>query len=227
LQDLSDAGPSLKSGYRRTLAKKISEIRRPEIIEALIKTLEQEGMNLPSNDQIANNGEMSRQLIRHYFEDGEEMMLALCEAMDQVYRDCLVKTAIAAHSGSRLKVFLDFFFNYLSDMGLPKPPDDAIYDALFAYANTHERVRKKLNEGYTLVQMTFAHEFQVTYPDLPQSACKELAYLVITNMYGHWKMVANIGFSERYHRVAREALDRLIESYVANYENPDDDCAPI
>lgn len=205
------------------MAKKISEIRRPEIIQALIATLNEEGMSLPSNDQIAKNGDMSRQLIRHYFKDGEDMMLALCEAMEEVYRDCLVKTAIAARDGSRLTIFLDFYFNYLSDKGLPKPADDAIYDALLAYSNTHERVRKKLFDGYSLVQMTFAHELQVTYPDLPQSGCKELAYLVITTMYGHWKMVANIGFSESYHTVARESLDRLIDSYVANYTEPEDD----
>ncbi|MEO9468671.1 hypothetical protein [Parasphingorhabdus sp.] len=204
------------------MAKKISEIRRPEIISALRTALEEDGMSLPGNDQIAKHGDMSRQLIRHYFKDGEDMMLALCEAMEEVYRDCLVKTAIAARGGSRLTIFLDFYFNYLADTGLPKPADDAVYDALLAYSNTHESVRKRLYDGYSLVQMTFAHEFQVTYPDLPQAACKELAYLVIVTMYGHWKMVANIGFSESHHRVSREALDRLIESYVANYEEPEE-----
>jgi hypothetical protein len=40
-------------------------------------------------------------------------------------------------------------------------------------------------------------------------------------MYGHWKMVATLGFSEDYNRVTREAVDRLIASYVQNYHDPD------
>ena len=166
------------------MAKKISEIRRPEIIEALQKSILSDGMKLPSYDQISQHGEMSRQLIRHYFPDEEEMMLALCETLEQAYRDSLVKSAIAATGGSRLQLFIDFYFNFLSNRGLPKPPDDQIYDALLSYANTYEPLRAKLHIGYQLVQMTFAHEIQITYPDLPQSACKELGYIIIATMYG-------------------------------------------
>jgi len=204
----------------KVLAKKISEIRRPEIIEALQKSIVTDGVNIPSYDQIANHGEMSRQLIRHYFPDEEEMMLALCETLEQVYRDCLVKSAIAATGGSRLQLFIDFYFNLLSDRGLPKPPDDKIYDALLSYANTHEPLREKLHNGYQLVQMTFAHEIQVSYPELPQSGCKELGYIITATMYGHWKMVKTIGFSESYSIVARDSVMRVIESYVDNYIEP-------
>lgn len=180
-------------------------------------------MNLPGYDSIAKHGDMSRQLVRHYFPDGDDLMMALCEAMEQVYRDCLVKTAIAAVDGRRLHIFLDFMFDQMAERGLPKPKDDSIYDALLVYAGRHEPLRQKLHDGYKLVQMTFAHEIQVTYPDLPQRACRELGYMVVATMYGHWKMVATVGFSEEYTMVARQSLDRLIESYVANYEEPEDD----
>ena len=206
------------------MAKKISEIRRPEIIEALQKSILSDGIKLPSYDQISQHGEMSRQLIRHYFPDEEEMMLALCETLEQAYRDSLVKSAIASTGGSRLQLFIDFYFNFLSDRGLPKPLDDQIYDALLSYANTYEPLRAKLHIGYNLVQMTFAHEIQITYPDLPQSACKELGYIIIATMYGHWKMVKTVGFSDSYCRVARDSIMRVIESYVQNYEEPLDEC---
>ena len=202
------------------MAKKISEIRRPEILEALQKSILADGMNLPSYDQIASQGDMSRQLIRHYFPNGDDMMMALCDSLEQAYRDCFVRSAIISTGGSRLNLFLDFYFNLLSDRGLGKPLDDKIYDALFVYATSHEPLREKLHAGYDLVQMTFAHEIQITYPDLPQSGCKELGYLIVATMYGHWKMVKTIGFSDSYTRVARDSMDRIIESYVNNYEEP-------
>lgn len=203
------------------MVRKIADIRRPEIVQALYLAIQKEGIHLPGNDQIARHGGMSRQLIRHYFDNPEDAAVALCDALAATYRDCLMKGIIAADSSRRLGVFLDFYFNFLADKGLPKPADDSVYDALFALAGTSERVRQNLRDQYTLLQQTLAHEIQISYPDLPQSGCRELGYLIVITMYGHWKMVATLGFSDRYNRVAREALDRLIESYVAHYVDPD------
>jgi AcrR family transcriptional regulator len=203
------------------LVKKIAEIRRPEIVQALHTAIQREGISLPSNDQIARHGDMSRQLIRHYFASSEDTAVALCNALADTYRDCLMKGIIAADSSRRLGVFLDFYFNFLADKGLPKPADDSVYDALFALAGTSERVRKNLHDQYSLLQQTLAHEIQISHPNIPQSGCRELGYLIVVTMYGHWKMVATLGFSDDYCRVAREAIDRLIDSYAARYEDPD------
>lgn len=205
------------------MARKISEIRRPEIVSALERVLAEEGMSLPGYDRIAKHGDMSRQLVRHYFPNPDDLMMALCEAMEQVYRDCLVKAAIASADGRRLQIFLDFLFDQMRTRGLPKPKDDAIYDALLCYAAQHEPLRQKLHDGYELVLTTFAHEIQVSYPELPQRACRELGYMIVATMYGHWKMVATVGFSDEFTLVARQSMDRLIESYVVNYVEPEED----
>lgn len=201
------------------MAKKIADIRRPEIVKALHRAIERDGISLPSYDQIAKEGEMSRQLIRHYFASSDDMAVALCDALAAAYKDCLMKGIIAADDSRRLSVFLDFYFNFLSDKGLPKPADDAVYDAMFALASTNPAVRKNLHDQYTLLQMTLAHEIQISYPDLHQNGCRELGYLIVIVMYGHWKMVASLDFSTDYNRVSRDALDRLIASYTANYQS--------
>ncbi|MGE0667840.1 MAG: TetR/AcrR family transcriptional regulator [Sphingomonadales bacterium] len=203
------------------MVKKIAEIRRPEIVQALYAAIQSDGISLPSNDEIARHGEMSRQLIRHYFPSSEDAAVALCDALAATYRDCLMKGIIAADSSRRLGVFLDFYFDFLADKGLPKPADDSVYDALFALAGTSRRVRQNLHEQYSLLQQTLAHEIQISHPTLPQSGCRELGYLIVITMYGHWKMVATLGFSTDYNRVSRQAIDRLIESYLANYVDPE------
>ncbi len=202
------------------MAKKISDIRRPEIVQALYQAIQTHGIRLPGYDQIASEGDMSRQLVRHYFAEIDDIAVALCDALADSYRDCLMRGIIAADDSRRLSVFLDFYFNFLSDKGLPKPADDTVYDALFAMAGTNARVRENLNGQYSLLQMTLAHEIQISYPDLDQNGCRELGYLIVIIMYGHWKMVATLGFSDEYNRVSRQALDRLIASYVASYEPP-------
>ncbi len=201
------------------MPKPISEIRKPEIVQAAIKAIGRDGLPMPSYDAIAKEADMSRQLIRHYFPDPEGLMVAVCDALAAGYRDCLMKGIIDAGAMERLPMFLDFYFNFLE--GNSKPKDDAVYDAMFSLAVGSEAVRANLSGQYNLLQYTIAHEIQISNPTLSQKACREIAFLFVALMYGHWKMVATLGFSEDYNRVTREAVDRLIASYVQNYHDPD------
>lgn len=203
------------------MPRTIAEVRRPEIVWSLYRALQKVGITFPSYDQIAREGDMSRQLVRHYFNDPEEMAVALCDALAATYKDALMRGIIMADESRRLRTFLDFYFDMLAPRGLPKPTDDQVYDALFALAGTCDRVRENLKGQYSLLQMTVAHEVQISHPHLSQRACAELGFLLVALMYGHWKLVATLGFSRDYNRVSRDAMDRLIESYCARYDDPD------
>jgi AcrR family transcriptional regulator len=203
------------------MPKPISEVRKPEIVEAAFSAILKNGLPLISYDLIAQEADMSRQLIRHYFPDPVELMVAVCDRLAAAYRDCLMKGILNAQSPTRLKTFLDFYFDFLSDRDLAKPVDDNVYDAMFALASTHPGIRQNLHDQYNLLQYTIAHEVQVSHPQLNQKACLELGYLFVSLMYGHWKMVATLGFSRSHNAVTRAAVDRLIDSYVERYDDPD------
>jgi AcrR family transcriptional regulator len=203
------------------MPKSAADIRKPEIVQAAIAALQKEGLPLPAYDTIAREADMSRQLIRHYFPDPEELMLAVCDALAAAYRDCMMKGIIAAGTTERLPVFLDFYFDFLSGAGVPKPVDDRVYDAMVSLATGSKRIRQTLNAQYTLLQHVIAHEIQISYPQMNQKACRELGFLFVSLMYGHWKMVASLGFSDDNNRVTRDALDRLITSYREHYVDPD------
>ena len=204
------------------MAKKIADYRKPEIVQATIKTMMTLGLPSPSYDDIAQEAGMSRQLIRHYYPDSDVLMVAVCDALAASYRESLARGIIAGNATSRLATFFDFYFNFLTPQGLKKPVDDAAYDAMFALAANSPAVRRTLREQYDLLHHVIAHEVQISHPALHQTACREIGVLFVSLMYGHWKMVATLGFSETYHRVSREALDRLIDSYLARYDDPDE-----
>ncbi|WP_370319204.1 TetR/AcrR family transcriptional regulator [Oricola sp.] len=203
------------------MPKPISEVRKPEIVEAAYNAILKNGLPLISYDLIAQEADMSRQLIRHYFPDPVELMVAVCDRLAAAYRDCLMKGILNAQSPTRLKTFLDFYFDFLSDRDLEKPRDDSAYDAMMALASTHPSIRKNLHDQYNLLQYTIAHEVQVSHPQLNQKACLEIGYLFVSLMYGHWKMVATLGFSPAHNAVTRAAVDRLIDSYVERWDDPD------
>lgn len=165
---------------------------------------------------------MSRQLIRHYYPDGEGLMIAVCDALAAAHREALTRGIVEAEVSKRLPLFLDLFFNILAGDGLRKPQDDRAYDAVMSLATSSELVRKCLAEQQSLLQFTIAHEVQISHPELSQAACKEIGFLFIALLYGHWRMVASLGFSERYNAISRAAVDRLIASYLAHYQEPED-----
>lgn len=208
------------------MRKSISNVRKPEIVQAAIRAIGKAGLPMLSYDRIAEEADMSRQLIRHYFPDPEELALAVCDGLAASYRQCLAESIIKGNAPVRLSTFFDFYFRFLGDNGPDKPADDQVYDAMFALAANSEQVRKNLAEQYGMVQFTIAHEVQVANPTLNQKACREIGFLFVSLMYGHWKMVASLGFSEDYNRVSREAIDRLLQSYLDHYHDPDDDPPP-
>lgn len=204
------------------MAKPAADIRKPAILKAAFDAISSGGLPTPSYDAIAQAGGISRQLIRHYYPDPDELMLAVCDMLAAAYRNRLMHGIIAADQRERLSLFLDFYFGFLDGRGLDKPADDAVYDAVFALAAGSERIRRNLHEQYSLLRHTVAHEIQISHPSLPQPACREIAYLFVSLMYGHWKMVASLGFSSDHNRIAREAMDRLIASYIDRYDDPDE-----
>lgn len=203
------------------MPRSISEIRRAEIVQALSKALTDDGLSLPSNDAIAAKAGMSRQLIRHYFPDQQEMVTELTESLSSEYKQLLAKALGYVQSGDRLQFLLDFYFGQTDEKMFSKPDDDHIYDVLFAIANQVAVVRENLYQQYNLLKFTFAHEIQIKYADLSQKACEELAALIVSLMYGHWKMIKTVGFSDDLNIIAREAVDRLMQSYRENYQDRD------
>jgi AcrR family transcriptional regulator len=203
------------------MGKPLCDIRRPEIIQAAVKAISENGLPMPSYDTIAQQAGMSRQLIRHYFPEPDTLMVAVCEALAAAHRILLMRGIHQANSAERLPLFLDYYFNLLTKEGIPKPSDTAVYDAVMSLATGSVAVRDRLREHYNILQHTIAHEVQISHPTLNQTACAEIGFLFASLIQGHWKLVATLGFSDSYNRVARQAIDRLIQSYKDHYDDPD------
>lgn len=203
------------------MGKTRSDIRRPEIIQAAIKAIAENGLPMPSYDRIAEQAGMSRQLIRHYFPEPEALMVAVCEGLAAAHRTLLMRGINQANTTQRLPLFLDYYFNLLTKEGLPKPADTAVYNSVMSLATGSSAVRDKLREHYNILQHTIAHEVQISNPTLCQGACAEIGFLFASLIQGHWKLVATLGFSDSYNRVTRDAIDRLIQSYKDRYDDPE------
>lgn len=184
-----------------------------EIIEGAFAVLLREGLASLSYDRVARGANVSRQLVRYYFPEPDDLMLALADRLAETYREALTEGLAGISGPDRLNVFFDFYFDLLD--GRAKPRDDQAYDALFSLAAGSVPIRDNLRGQYSLLGLTLTHEIRSCYPDIPMASCSEISYLFVTIMYGHWKMVATLGLSEDHKHIARRSIDRIIASYRA------------
>jgi len=192
--------------------------RKSQIIVGAFNALKKKGLPDLSYDTVAEESGLSRQLIRYHFPDHEALMIAVCDYLAGLYREALITNAGQLEGAARVEMFLDFYFDLLSDS--PKPRDDQVYDAMFSLAARSTPVRKALVGQYSLLGQILSHEFELQFEHLDRQAAQELSYIFVSLMYGHWKMVASLGFTEEHKKIARHAMTRLIRSYEENgFEN--------
>lgn len=187
--------------------------RRQQIVRGAFEALQERGLPHMSYDVIAEHAGLTRQLIRYHYPEPDDLMLDLCDMIAAIYRDVLISTAGSLQGAARVDAFLDFYFDLLD--GTPKPRDDKVYDAMLSLTASSPELKLRLGEQYRMIGQVLAHEFAVQYPDLDQQGAEELSWLFVCLMYGHWKMVAALGYDESHRVISRRAMDRLIRSYCA------------
>ncbi|MEM7443190.1 MAG: TetR/AcrR family transcriptional regulator [Pseudomonadota bacterium] len=188
--------------------------KKAAIVRAAFDVLMSGGVQALSFESVAQSAGLSRQLVRYYFEDSEALMVALCDYLAELYRSALIGGVAKIEEKNRLDFFFDFYFDLLSDDR--KPRDDQAYDAVFSWAAGSDQIRSNLSLQYGLLGQVVSHEIALKWPELSPEQCGELSYLFVCLMYGHWKMVATLGYAEDHKYIARRALDRLIDSYLLN-----------
>lgn len=188
--------------------------KKAQILNAATRVLRVQGLQALSFEAVANEAGLSRQLVRYYYSDLNVLMVDLCDHLQKVYQDFLVAGIVDVAEVERLGFFFDFLFGV--DKGHPMPDNLETYDALFAYAVGSEPLKERLREKYRTLGQVIVHELAVVHPTLDHTACQELSFLIVSMMHAHWSYVATLGFSPHHNRIARNAIDRLIASYIDN-----------
>ncbi len=86
---------------------------KAHILLAAFSALKSDGLPVLSYDRIAEEANLSRQVIRYHFSEPDDLMVALCDHLAGVYRDRLVANAQDLSGPLRIDMFLDFYFGTL------------------------------------------------------------------------------------------------------------------
>lgn len=196
------------------MVKPVSEYRRKEILEAALSALDKHGLSKVSYDLIAEEADMSRQLIRHYYPKVVPLMVDIVERITEDYRKLIINDINEMPSQQRLAIMMDFFFGQLQDRDAPPSMS---FDSMFALANSNEQIKQAMFVAHQTLSETFQNELKICYPSLPLKVYQELGHQYVSLITGHWRMVSSLGMSDKYTAVSRKAMDRLIHSYLQEY----------
>lgn len=186
--------------------------KKTQILIAATDLIRDHGIQAVSFERIAKQAGLSRQLLRYYFTDLDQLIVELCDFLANRYRDLLVSGIVNIGQVERLDFFLDFFFDLAE--GHPMPEDLEVYDSFLAYAVGSELMKERLRGQYLTLGQVIVHELAIAHPELDGRQCEELSFLFVSMMHAHWSFVATLGYSREHSRLTRRAIDRLIESYL-------------
>lgn len=189
-----------------------SQDRKAHILKATTKILNEKGLQGLSFESVANEAGLSRQLVRYYFSDLDMLMSELCDYLGNVYREMLVAGIVDIGQVERLRFFLDFLFDLAEEYRIPANLET--YDAMVAYAVGSNQVKERMCTKYKTLGQVIAQELAIAHPELDGPSCEELSFLFVSMMHAHWSFVASLGFSRQHSQVMRNAIDRLIASYI-------------
>lgn len=189
--------------------------RKLEILQSAFSAITAHGLPSLTYEVISQHGNVSRQLIRYHYREPEELLTALCDYVASLYAAKFEElNATACESGTTsLDLLLDFFFDQITEMR--KPQDDAVINALMTSAAYAPEIKDRLKQQHETLGTLLRNALLETYPELGQQGARELSYLCMSLIYGHWKMVATLGYAPEYSACTRGAADRLIASYRA------------
>lgn len=186
--------------------------KKARILDAAAVLLSNRGIQSFSFENVAYEAGFSRQLVRYYYSDLNSLIADLCDHLGKQYQDILVSGIVDLGRVERLKFFLDFFFDMAE--GHPMPDTLSAYDAMVAYSVGSPELRDRMCERYKTLGQVIVHELAIAHPELEGAACEELSFMFVSMMHAHWSFVASLGYSRQHSRLARKAIDRLIDSYL-------------
>lgn len=186
--------------------------KKTQILSAASDLLKDRGLQALSFENIAHEADLSRQLVRYYYSDLDTLIVDLCDHLGNIYREILVAGILKVGQVERLKFFLDFFFDLAEEH--PMPVNLEVYDAMVAYSVGSAPLRDRMCDQYKTLGQVIVHELAIAHPELDGAACEELSFLFVSMMHAHWSFVASLGYSRQHSLLARQAIDRLIASYL-------------
>jgi AcrR family transcriptional regulator len=197
------------------MSKSEDAARQKEIVEAAANVLVRYGLSALPYDLIAAEAGTTRQQIRKFYPDPDDLLSDLCNTVSRWYDEILDRELASISKTKHLEFLLNFYFSVPSGQVAQRRQDDMVIDALLALSAKFEGVKEELIAHYQNTQQRIAKAIKAAHRDIKPKKCDEIGFQIVCLFFGHFKMVASLNFSPDYCSVSRAAADRLVAACSA------------
>lgn len=184
-----------------------------DIVRAATQVFIKHGVTPLSYELIATEAGTTQNIIRSFYPDPQDLAIDLCNQLSVRFDERLDLELRTIRKAERLDHLLNFYLDLPSRLNKPERRDDQIITALMALSAKSEDIQQELRNYYQSMQERIAKTIKASFANIKPRHCSDLSFQIVCLIYGHWKMVASLKFSQQQNLIARAAIDRLIVGF--------------
>ena len=188
--------------------KNLTEQRHEDILDAFEKCLIKYGLEESTLERVAQEAGKSRNIIRHYIGNREDLIAAFVERVlsriKQISEEILANTP----KQKLIPSVLDFLFE---ERKTDAPPDlgERMLCGMWHIREQSPKVQQALLNFYQEFEKILTDGLKQLYPDIPLKKCQEVAYSIICLAETNW-VLGSVGVDVSHMRMARRSAEYLL-----------------
>ena len=188
--------------------KNLTEQRHEDILDAFEKCLIKYGLEESTLERVAQEAGKSRNIIRHYIGNREDLIAAFVERVlsriKQISEEILVNTP----KQKLIPNVLDFLFE---ERKADAPPDlgERMLGGMWHIREQSPKVQQALLNFYQEFEKILTDGLKQLYPEVPLKKCQEVAYSIICLAETNW-VLGSVGVDVSHTRMARRSAEYLL-----------------
>jgi len=189
---------------RRSLAKE----RRQQILDAFERCVIRYGLESTTLEQVADEADMTRSIIRHYIGNRDVLVEALVKRRLQESTQVLIEQYAGLSPEDSVELTLTRMFADNKEMD---ERNRILLDVLTTGQDRYPEAKTLLRQAFESLIASFAHDLKQLYENASTAHCRQVAYAIICisemNESFMW-----LGIRQQYNADARIMAETLLKT---------------
>jgi AcrR family transcriptional regulator len=190
--------------------KKLVDQRQVDILDAFERCLLKFGLEECTLERVAQEAGKSRNIIRHYIGNRDELIAAFVERVLVRIKEGAANMLANTPKPRLIPEVLDFLF---WERSTDDAPDlgDRMLGGMWRIREQNPRTQQALLNFYREFEKILTEGLTHLYPKVSVKKCQEIAYSIICLAETNW-VLGGVGVDKSHTRMARRSAEYLLQS---------------
>jgi AcrR family transcriptional regulator len=190
--------------------KNLTQQRQEDILDAFETCLIKYGLEESTLERVAQEAGKSRNIIRHYIGNREDLITAFVERILSRIKKISTEILLNTPKQKLIPKVLDFLFE---ERTTNAPPDlgERMLGGMWHIREQSPKVQQALFNFYQEFEKILTDGLRELYPAISKKKCQEVAYSIICLAETNW-VLGSVGVDVVHTRMARHSAEYLLQT---------------